>query len=86
MSEPDCHAFRSSFSSIYIDEFGLIVREAMNKSGGSVREIRMRAQRERKLVWRKVACVKANGVKRISGSEMSLLKCFGFESQLSKLV
>ena len=33
-----------------------------------------------------LARVKANGVKRISGSKVSLLKRFGFESQLSKFL
>jgi hypothetical protein len=70
--------FRGLFL-IYIHEFGLIVRQSVKKSGGSVGKIRIRAQRERELVWRKVASVKASGVKRISGGEMDLLKCFGFE-------
>ena len=71
---------------IHIDEFGWIVRETVKKSGGSVREIRIRAQSERKLVWRKLARVKANGVTRISGSQVSFLKRFGFESQISKFL
>lgn len=86
-----CHRFRAGrlFRGLFlicVHEFRLLVREAVKKSSRSVGKVRMWAQRERKLVCTKLAPVKARGTERIRGGELYLMKCFGFENQVSKFV
>ena len=85
LSERAGRLFRGLFL-IYVHEFGLLIREAVKKSSRSVGKVGMRAQRESKLVSAKLSPVEARGAERICGGQIDLLKCFGFESQISKFV